>query len=244
MCRMVGLVFRRQVPMDTLCDLRRVAEVGVVPEQKDRGHNDGWGIVSFTNDSPHYIGRSDRAMHNDPSFDAALMDAQKMPSPNILIAHARAASKGSAKMENTHPFVIGGLVLAHNGTVYDLEPPKGAIPKGESDSELLALILAERYAQEGDLERALTSLITEDIGRRKSSAAVLLVSDGRTLFGYRDFTSDDRASYYDLRIAKGDGHVALYQETVMGYTGESSQVSKGELVGVSLDLSVRRRMVA
>jgi len=244
MCRMVGLVFRGHVPIDTLCDLRRVAEIGVVPEQEHRGHVDGWGVVSFTNGSPRYIGRSDRAMHADPSFDAALMDVGRLPAPNILIAHARAASKGSAKMENTHPFVIDGLVLAHNGTVYDLEPPKGTVPKGESDSEVLALMLAERYAKERDLERAITALITEDIRRRKFSAAVLLVSDGRTLFGYRDFTSDDRASYYDLRIANGDGHVALYQETAMGHTGESSQVSKGELVEVSLDLSVRRRMVA
>jgi len=244
MCRMVGLVFRGQVPIDTLCDLRRVAEIGVVPEQEHLGHRDGWGIVSFTNGSPHYIGRSGRAVHTDPSFDAALADVQRLSSPNILIAHARAASKGSVKIENAHPFVIGGMVLAHNGTVYDLEPPKGTAPKGESDSELLALTLAERYAQDGDLGLALTSLVIEDIRPRKFSAAVLLVSDGRTLFGYRDFTSEDRSSYYDLRMAKGDGYVALYQETIMGYPGESSQISKGELVQVSLDLSVRRRMVA
>ncbi len=244
MCRMVGLVFRDHVPIDTLCDLRRVAEVGVVPEQEHLGHRDGWGIVSFTNGSPHYIGRSDRAVHIDPSFDAALADVQRLSAPNILIAHARAASRGSVKIENTHPFVIGGMVLAHNGTVYDLEPPKGTVPKGESDSELLALTLAERYAQNGDLGRAITSLIIEDVRPREFSAAVLLVSDGRTLFGYRDFASDDRASYYDLRIAEGDGHVVLYQETAMGYTGESSQVSKGELVEASLDLSIRRRMIA
>lgn len=243
MCRMVGLVFRREIPTDALCDLRRVAEVGIVPEQKERGHTDGWGMVSFTNGSPHYVGRSDRAMHLDPSFDAALTDVQKLPSPNILIAHARAASKGGAKMENTHPFVIGGLVLAHNGTVYDLGPPKGVVPKGESDSELLALMLAERYAEKRDLERALTSLIIEEIGRRKFSAAVLLVSDGKTLFGYRDFERQDRASYYDLRIARCEDHIALYQESVTGYAGDVSQVSKGELVSVSLDLSVRRRMV-
>jgi len=244
MCRMVGIVFGGGFPTDTLDDLRHVAEVGIVPDQEEQGHRDGWGIVSFMNGSPRYVGRSPRAMHLDPSFDAAIVDVQKLTAPNILIAHARAASKGSAKMENTHPFVMGGLVLAHNGTVHDLSPPKGAVPKGESDSELLALLLADRYAEKKNLEQALSSIITEDMARRKFSAAVLLVSDGKTLFGYRDYADEDRASYYDMRVAKCRDCVVLYQESVMGYQGEVSEVSKGELVSVSLDLSVRRRMVA
>jgi len=244
MCRMVGAVFRTAFPEGVLNDLRHVAEVGIVPDEERPGHTDGWGIVSFRNDSPLYIGRSPRAMHLDPSFDAAVSDVMKLHPPSIVIAHARAASKGGAKMQNTHPFVVGGLVLAHNGTVHGLAPPKGETPKGESDSEVLAMMLAHRYEEKRDLESALVSVIREDIAGKEFSAAVLLVSDGRTLFGYRDYSKEERASYYDLRIAMCEGRVVLYQESYTGYDGEVSQVRKGELVSVSLDLSVGKRMVA
>ncbi|MBN1677383.1 MAG: class II glutamine amidotransferase [Candidatus Thermoplasmatota archaeon] len=242
MCRMVGVVFSGEFPIDTLSDLRRVAQEGVVPDEVRRGHRDGWGVVSFANGSPRYVGRSFRPMHTDPSFDSALQDVQKLTAPNILIGHARAASKGDSRIENAHPFVIDGVVLAHNGTIYDLEAPEGMVPKGESDSELLAMILSQRYSEEGDLDKAIRTVISEDIANRRFTAAVLLASDGRTLFGYRDFAREDRASYYDLRMARCKDYVAFHQESLMGYPGEVTQVSKGELVSVSLDLSVRRRI--
>jgi len=244
MCRMVGVVFHGEFPAGTLNDLRHVAEIGAIPEENERGHRDGWGIVSFVNGSPRYVGRSPRPMHLDPSFDAAMQDVQRLRSPNILIAHARAASKGGAKMENTHPFVINGIVVGHNGTVHGLEPPSGKVPKGESDSEILAMLLAERYAESEDLGLAIKSLASKDIRGKDFSAAVLLVSDGKTLFGYRDYKRDVRASYYNLKIARCKDYVALYQETFMGYSGDLAQVSKGELVSISLDLSVKRLMLA
>lgn len=245
MCRMVGVAYRGEFPVGTLNDLRHVAEVGAVPDESERGHRDGWGIVSFMNGSPRYIGRSPRPMHLDPSFDSAVQGTQTLQTPNILIAHARAASRGGAKMENTHPFVIDGIVLAHNGTVYSpLRKTEKTAPKGESDSEILAMLLAEKFDETKDLERAFKSLVVEDLGGKDFSAAILLVSDGKTLFGYRDYKSDDRASYYDLRIARCKDYVALYQESFMGYSGDVSQVAKGELVSVSMDLTIKRRMLA
>lgn len=244
MCRMVGVVFNGKFPVGTLNDLRHVAEIGAIPDEIERGHRDGWGIVSFVNGSPRYLGRSPRPMHLDPSFDSAMQDVERLKAPNILIAHARAASKGGAKMENTHPFVVNGIVVGHNGTVQDLEPPRGKIPKGESDSEILAMLLAERYSESNDIEYSIKSLVSEDIRDKDFSAVVLLVSDGKTLFGYRDYKRDDRASFYNLGVARCKDYVALYQETFMGYSGDLSQVAKGELVSISLDQSVKRSMLA
>lgn len=243
MCRMVGVVFRGDFPTGTLRDLQHVSEIGRVPDEDEPGHNDGWGIVSFMAGSPRYVGRSPRPMRMDPSFDSALADVPRLSHPNILIAHVRAASRGSAKMENTHPFIVDGIVLGHNGTVYDLLPPKDASPKGESDSEVLAMLVAERFEEKRDLRSALRSVIVEDIFPRKFSAAILLVSDGRKLYGYRDFTDESKGDYYDLRIASCSDHVALFQETYAGYSVEVSQLRKGELATVSLDLSIEREMV-
>lgn len=245
MCRMVGVVFRKEFPIGTLNDLRHIAEVGEIPGEKERGHRDGWGVVSFMNGSPRYVGRSPRPMHLDPSYDSALQDIQKLRTPNILIAHARAASKGGARMENTHPFVVGGVVLAHNGTVHSsLRTPRTSVPKGESDSEVLAMLLADRVEETRDLETALESLVVEDLGGKDFSAAIILASDGETILGYRDYKDEERASYYDLWLARCRDYVAFYQQSYIGYSGELSQVSKGELVSVTKDLSIRRRMLS
>jgi len=226
-----------------LTDLRHVSERGKIPGEKELGHKDGWGIVSFRNGSPRYIGRSTRPAFIDPSFDSALEDMPELDSPNILIAHARAASAGGATLPNTHPFVVGGIVLAHNGTIKNFDPVTKLKPKGESDSERLLLVLADRLDEMGDLRTALKSLIQDDIRRHKFSAALLLVSDGKTLYGYRDYSDARKASYYDLRIAKCEDYVSLFQETYLGYHARTARVKKGELVSVSLDLKIRREML-
>jgi len=243
MCRMVGVVFTGGFPTGTLNDLRHVAEVGQVPDEKEPGHRDGWGMVSFRSGSPRYIGRSPRPIHLDPSFDSALEDVARLESPNILIAHARAASTGGASIPNTHPFVVNDIVLGHNGTIKDFLPQTKRTPKGETDSERLALLLGDRMDEMGALKTALKSVILEDIASKEFSAAVLLASDGQRLYGYRDFAREDRADYYDLRIAKCNGYVALFQESFVGYCGRVSRVKKGEFVSVDLDLTVKREML-
>ena len=243
MCRMVGVVYRGAFPTGTLRDLQHVSEIGRIPDEEEPGHNDGWGIVSFMAGSPRYVGRSPRPMRMDPSFDSALAEIPKLSSPNILIAHARAASAGGAKMENTHPFIVDGMVLGHNGTVYDLGPPKRTKPKGESDSEILAILVAERFEEKRDLRSAMKSVITEELATKKFSAAILLASDGRKLYGYRDYADEAKADYYDLRMARCAEYVVLFQQTFVGYAGDVLQLRRGELASVSLDLSVEREMV-
>jgi predicted glutamine amidotransferase len=240
---MVGVVFTKDFPTGTLTDLRHVAEVGQVPEEEEQGHRDGWGIVSFRSGSPRYIGRSPRSMHLDPSFDSALEDVVKIETPNILIAHARAASAGGASIPNTHPFIVEGTVLGHNGTIKDFHPRTKRSPKGETDSERLALLLGDRMDELGALKTALKSVILDDLSSEESTALVLLASDGERLYGYRDYAREDRADYYDLRIAKCEGYVALFQESFMGYCGRISHVKKGELVSVDLDLTIKREML-
>ncbi len=240
---MVGVVFRREIPMGTLIDLRHVSEVGRIPGHDAPGHRDGWGMVSFMNGSPRYIGRSSRWAYQDPSFDAALKEVTKVPSPNILIAHVRALSVGEASLPNTHPFVMDELVLAHNGTVEGFRPRTRHKPKGVTDSELLLARLADLMDEKKDLEAALKSLIVDDISKLNFSAAILLVSDGKRLCGYRDYAPGKPSEYYDLRISRGDDCVVLYQESTVPHDSELPGLRKGELVVVENDLSIRREML-
>ena len=242
MCRMVGVVFRDQFPTSVFADLRTVSREGAIPGRKQRGHRDGWGIASFVDNYPVHLGRSPKWAAEDSSYEIAMDKASKLPPPGIVIGHIRAASRGKAKLVNTHPFIVGGLVLGHNGTIKGLNFATERKRLGETDSELLALGLADRYEQEHNLRTALKSVIKEEVLVREFTGAVLLVSDGKTLCGYRDYS--ENGSYYDLRLAEEEQSAVLFQETANGIDGTVSQVKRRELVSVGLDLKVKREMIS
>jgi len=241
MCRMVGVVFRDQFPTNVLTDLRMISREGEIPDHTQRGHRDGWGIASFVDGSPVYLGRSPTWAAEDSSFKNAMNKASKLRPPSIVIGHIRAASRGTAKLVNTHPFIVGGLVLGHNGTIKGFNPATDRRGLGETDSELLALLLADRYEQEHDLRTALKTVIQEEVRDREFTGAVLLASDGKTLCGYRDYS--ENGSYYDLRVAAGKESIVLFQETANGIEGSVSQVKRRELVSIGLDLEVVRETI-
>ncbi len=246
MCRMTGVVFRSSFPTEALMALKQMAETGRIPDEEPRGHRDGWGMASFVNGSPKLVGRSIRPAHLDPSFDSAMADAMKLAAPNVLIAHVRAASRGGVAMENTHPFIADGIVLAHNGTFKDFDPKTRSNPKGQTDSERLLMLLMDRCEDGRDLHAALKSVITEDLRSVETRGAVLLVSDGSKLYGYRKVNDPKREWYYKLHVAEAADAVMLYQEVPEGcaLSGRVSEVGDGELVSVSLDLKVvRERLV-
>jgi len=245
MCRMVGVVFQDEFPIQTLRDLQHIAEVGRVPNEEKVGHKDGWGIASFMGGSPRLIGKSIRPIHMDPSFDSAILSIQSIFAPNVLVAHARAASRGTVSMENTHPFMTEDLVFAHNGTIHDFNPVTKRKPKGQTDSERLLMLLADRKDELGSLESALKTVITKDLRSYTFSATVLLVSDGKMLFGYREYTKPENEWYYKLKLAKFESSLVLFQEVVdeSGCGGEASELKNGELVSIDLDLRVRREML-
>lgn len=240
MCRILGVVFRNKPRLDAFRDLQHVAEVGPVPEQGEElpGHRDGWGIVSFMAGSPRYIGRSERPMHMDPSYDSALRDVAALDGPNILIAHARRGSEGSRSMANTHPFISDGIVFAHNGTVKGFEPQTTRKAKGQTDSERLFMALLDRLDQKGDLGEAIKSLVLEDVKGHEYTAAIMMASDGRALYGYRGYAEERNAWYYSLKVSQCEGIVTLFQETVQGYAGNVLEVPNGGLVKVTLDRDV------
>lgn len=245
MCRMVGVVFRSEFPVESLRALREVAGTGKVPEEEELGHRDGWGMVSFSKGSPNLIGKSERPAHLDPSYDSATLSASKVQPPNILVAHVRAASAGSASLKNTHPFITGGLVLAHNGTVKGRIPQGSQAAKGDTDSERLSLLLADRYAVTKDLVRSVTELVRDDLKDNTYRGTVLLVSDGSRLVGFRKVNYQDWEWYYKLKLAVRQTEVMLFQEVPTGCNvdGQVSEVGDGELVAIDSDLSVARMQV-
>lgn len=66
--------------------------------------------------------------------------------PVVLVAHARAATKGEVNKKNAHPFVCGDLIGVHNGTIHpDFEGRK----EYDTDSEALYAYMAKHGEQNG-----------------------------------------------------------------------------------------------
>jgi predicted glutamine amidotransferase len=215
MCRMIGVVFSKSFPYASLDDLRHVAEVGKVPDQGDEedGHRDGWGMVSFRRSSPFYMGRSARPIHIDPSFDQAAKEISSLETPNILICHARRGTEGATNLPNTHPFVTDGIVFAHNGSVKDYHPETRFVPKGDSDSARVFSKFIDEYDESRDVRSALIKLIGGSVHGHNYTGLILLISDGRFLYGYRDYGPGRDPNYYNLKFAKYADKVIMFQES-------------------------------
>ncbi len=241
MCRMVGTVFLDICPTRILEELRSVSRNGHIPGLSTPGHRDGWGIATCIEGRCNYLGRSPAWAAEDESYGTALKEASGLRGPGMLIGHVRAASRGVPKLVNTHPFIIDNLVFAHNGTIKRFSPETSREPVGGTDSEKLALILADRYARDQDLRAAMKSAIRDEVLGREFTGAVFLASDGRTMSGYRNYSKNGR--YYDLRLAEKKDSVTLFQESSNGMEGTISQIDRGELVSIGIDLDVRRERV-
>jgi predicted glutamine amidotransferase len=240
---MVAAVFRRGFPMYMLPDLRKVAEVGKVPDQGDEvdGHRDGWGAVSFDGAVPFYLARSAEPVHTDPGFDQVAPGIDSLTRPNIVIVHARRGTAGSRTLENSHPFISDGIVFAHNGTVMGFDPDTLHMPVGQTDSERVFALLLDRLGEIGDLREALRSVIRETASH-EHTGLIFLVSDGRQLIGFRGYGQGLDPAYYSLNFFERDDCVVFYQETLLELDG-AIEVANGEMISVDTDLRVVRETV-
>jgi len=121
-------------------------------------HDSGWGIGHYLHGQP-FRTRSTRSAGADPLYRQL---AETIAAPTVL-AHVRLASIGSITEKNSHPFVHGRWMFAHNGTLFGFaEAPEGLVRlipvhlragiEGQSDSENAFYFLL------GRLEKACGSL--------------------------------------------------------------------------------------
>jgi predicted glutamine amidotransferase len=129
---------------------------------KGECHGSGWGIATF-NGSPHVV-RS-----TEPAYaDSAFAEQSNSLTAKLALAHVRNASVGGPAIENTHPFVCGRWVFAHNGTLQGFADRKprllDAIPEdlrkqigGATDSEHAFYFWLGRLRElAGDVDRPVT----------------------------------------------------------------------------------------
>ncbi len=152
MCGIVGAIAQRNITPILLEGLRRL---------EYRGY-DSAGLAVI--DADGAIQRT-RAMGKVIELETAL-DLQPA-SGHCGIAHTRWATHGRPAERNAHPHQSGGLVVVHNGIIEnhaDLRrqlQAKGYVFTSDTDTEVVAHLLALNYSSSGDLLKALRQTLTE-----------------------------------------------------------------------------------
>jgi predicted glutamine amidotransferase len=115
---------------------------------------DGSGIGYFDATGAPVIDKQPEPAFADEQFIHEAKEAESA----TFVAHVRLASSGGRTMRNTHPFVMRGRIMAHNGGFDELERideqlgSYASLVKGETDSErYFALITKQIDAHDGDV---------------------------------------------------------------------------------------------
>jgi predicted glutamine amidotransferase len=132
--------------MSSTCSLQQQS----CGDRRGECHDNGWGIGWYPAHGWYRV-RSPRPAQEDPRYRA--LAASVLAS--TVLAHVRQASVGALAEHNTHPFMHGPWMFAHNGTLHgfaqDPERLRRLIPtylrqciQGETDSEHAFYFLLSR----------------------------------------------------------------------------------------------------
>lgn len=217
-------------------------------------HSHGWGVAWYEGGAPR-LRRGILPAHADADFCEAAAGAHS----EVVIAHVRDASVGDICAENTHPFVLGRWVFAHNGTVaryrtsaqvrrrleQAIDPDLRDALRGETDSERCFYVFLTRLrgrlragdATLADVRAALaeTTVAVQRSADDRSHASSLnfLVSNGRLLAACR------RGRDLVFHLRRRPSRLFVVASEIVGHPDWES-VPEGGFVGVDERFRVTR----
>lgn len=230
MCRMLGVAMGDKIALPCFEEFRKLAVNGrYLPELGER-HEDGWGVGGYLGNWTVHFGRSARGAEKERGdFLVSCEKARTAGSP-IVIAHLRKASAGELNVENAHPFIDREWMFCHNGTVYNPDRLRvsGRPCAGTTDSEILFKFLVSRLEgrRARDYRETLKEAVAEIKRRCGYTSLTFLLSDGRHLVGYRDFSQDE--GYYTLLYSYAHNGFIFCSEPLPGH--EWIGMRNGEMI--------------
>ncbi len=196
MCRLLGIV--TLVPTRYRVLLKEAPRSLATLSQE---HPDGWGLAVYSSqDRPENGLRFGWNLNRGISCandDGLFHDLATQREGEVLISHVRKKTVGEISIPNTHPFLKGKWIFAHNGTIDDLNFLRERISatrlseiEGETDSELLfAFILSQLDAQglteqppNEKTDELLKSIFAELFERPGLGFFNVFLSNGETLY--------------------------------------------------------------
>jgi glutamine amidotransferase len=226
---------------------------------------DGAGIGFFDSTGEPVLDKQPEPAFSDQEFVREARQAES----SACVAHVRWASTGGRTVQNTHPFAMGGRVMAHNGgfgqlSQLDKELGSYASPVlGDTDSErYFAMITKETDAHGGDVGAGIAAAASWIAKRLPVSALNTIVAVPGELWALR---YPDQHALHILERPAGPGpgkpglhvrsatssvHVPALEDTASvviaseQLDGESGwrMLAPGELVHVRPDLSVHSQI--
>jgi glucosamine--fructose-6-phosphate aminotransferase (isomerizing) len=126
-----------------------------------RGY-DSAGIATLVNGGKIEIRRAEGKLIN---LEAVLQTAPANGSRGV--GHTRWATHGRPSETNAHPHYAGGIVVVHNGIIENYLQLKGMLQgrghtfRSETDTEVIAHLIEERYKALGSFEVAVRAAFSE-----------------------------------------------------------------------------------
>jgi predicted glutamine amidotransferase len=149
---------------------------------------DGAGLGFFGPAGEPVLDKQPEPAFSDPEF---IREARQAESSSF-VAHVRWATAGGRTVRNTHPFVMDGRVMAHNGgfgELAQLDTELGSYARlvlGDTDSErYFALITKETDAHGGDVGAGITAAASWIAERLPVSALNTIVARPGELWALR-----------------------------------------------------------
>ena len=156
MCRLYGITGNQPARVEcALVEAQNALLRQSISDSRGIANPDGWGVGIYEHGAPT-VYKSSRAAAHDVDFRRTAEDVVS----RSAIAHVRAATVGASGLDNTHPFVHGPWLFAHNGTLagfdelrpsLEAETPEHLLRqrRGETDSEMVFLWLLGRMRAHG-----------------------------------------------------------------------------------------------
>ncbi len=194
-------------------------------------HGHGWGVADYPDGVPIVENQTWAAFHGEHFKKAAARIYAR-----TAVAHVRRATVGPTSIENTHPFVHGRWIFAHNGTVpfFDevrfrmlgaMDPLHRVEVRGQTDSEhvfryILSLFL--RQPEAGLFEsvrRGLDQIVgwCAEVDPDRAVGLNIVLTDGEHLIGSRLNRSLFHLSRDHLHVCTVCGRTHVKHEAKTAY---------------------------
>jgi predicted glutamine amidotransferase len=132
-------------------------------QAQGRRNRDGTGLGYFDDAGCAVVDKQPEAAYADVEF----ITEAKTATSRTFVAHVRAATTGTLRPENTHPFAMDDRIMAHNGGFEELETLESELAEsmgmvqGDTDSErYMALITRDTALAGGDVTAGITRAAT------------------------------------------------------------------------------------
>ncbi|XVX19468.1 glutamine--fructose-6-phosphate transaminase (isomerizing) [Actinomycetota bacterium] len=164
------------------------------------------------------------------------IECHPLPDSSTAIGHTRWATHGGPIDANAHPHKggeDGKLALVHNGIIENFHALKKALIaegvefRSETDTEVVAHLLAKAYAAQGDLTTAMRTVVA-DLEGAFTLLAVHADQPG-TVVGAR------RNSPLVVGLGEGENFLGSDVAAFIGYTRQALELAQDQIVTITPD---------